>query len=83
MYLLNAEEEYKENQNFVKNEIIKNSSSYSYEWSNHPKNLRIRLNNYLPKADSSGHRDMTNYDTIYFNIYSKKILLTKVTLVIE
>ena len=82
-YILNAEEEYKENQNLIKNEIIKNSSAYSYEWSNHPKNLRIRLTSYLPKADSTGHRDMTNYDTIYINIYSKKILLTKVTLIIE
>ena len=82
-YILNTEEEYKENQNLIKNEIIKNSSAYSYEWSNHPKNLRIRLTSYLPPADSTGHRDMTNYDTIYINIYSKKILLTKVTLIIE
>ena len=59
-YILNTEEEYKENQNLIKNEIIKNSSTYSYEWSNHPKNLRIRLTSYLPPADSTGHRDMTN-----------------------
>ena len=82
-YILNTQEEYKENPNLVKNEIYTNSSTYSYEWSNHPSHLRIRLDNYLPDADSQGYRDMTKYDTIYFNIYSKKILPTKVTLVIE
>lgn len=82
-YLLNTEEEYIENKNLKKNEIYKNTSSYTYEWSNHPTNLRIRLNDRLPIPDSKGYRDMTKYDTVYFNLYNRKILNTKVTLVIE
>ena len=35
------------------------------------------INSYLTTADSEGYRDMTNYDTIYFNIFSKKILQQK------
>ena len=81
-YILNAEEEYKEIKNLKKNEEYKNSSSYSYEWTNHPKQLVIVLADYLPEGDAQGYRDMTKYDTVYFNIYSKKILPTKVTLVI-
>ena len=81
-YILNAEEEYKEIKNLKKNEIYKNSSTYSYEWSNHPSHLVISLAAYLPEGDAQGYRDMTKYDTIYFNIYSKKILPTKVALVI-
>ena len=82
-YILNSQEDYKEIKNLVKNETIKNSSTYSYEWSNHPKKLSINFKAYLPQADSSGYRDMTKYDTIYLNIYSNKILPTKVTIVIE
>ena len=81
-YILNTEEEYKEYKNLNKNEIYKNSSKYSYEWSNHPKNTAISFNSYLPAPDSDGYRNMTKYDTIYINIYSKRIIDTKITLVL-
>ena len=36
-YILDSREEFKQIKNLKKNEIYKNSSSYSYEWSNHTK----------------------------------------------
>ena len=81
-YIINSIEEYKDIQNLKKNETIKNSSSYSYEWSNHPKNKLISLNSFLPEADSDGYRNMSRYDTIYLNIYSKRIIDTKIALIL-
>ena len=81
-YIINTKEEYKEIKNLKKNEIYKNSSSYSYEWSNHTINTKISLNNYLPKSDTK-YRNMTNYDTFYLNIYSKQNIDEKIAIVIE
>ena len=81
--LLNTQEEYKEIKNLKKSENYTNSSLYIYEWSNHPKNTYVPLSEYLPKGDSEGYRDLTIYDTIYLNIFSKRTVLTKITLVIK
>ena len=81
-YIINSNEGYKEIQNLKKNEEIKNSSSYSYEWSNHPNNKLISLNSFLPEIDSDGYRNMSRYDTIYLNIYSKRIIDTKIALIL-
>ena len=81
-YILNSEEEYKVNKNLIKNEKITNSSSYSYEWSNHELKTYVSFRDYLPSADSEGYRDMTNFDFIYLNIYSKKKVGSKIILVL-
>ena len=82
-YVLNTEEEYKAIKNLEKNELIKNSSTYTYEWTNHEKNVYINFKDYLPPADSEGYRDMTKYDFVYLNVYSKKKVGSQIVLVIE
>ena len=82
-YVLNTENEYKPIKNLEKNELIRKSSTYSYEWSNHIKNTNINLKDYLPKGDSNVYRDMTKYDCIYLNIYSKNNIDSTIILVIE
>ena len=98
-YVLNTEEEYKSIKNLekseliknkeknlieiLKSELIKNSSTYTYEWTNHEKNVYINFKDYLPSADSEGYRDMTQYDFIYLNVYSKKKVGSQIVLVIE
>ena len=82
-FILNTEEEYKTTTNLVKNERYTNSGSYTYEWSDHPNKTYLNLRSFLPKADSDGHRDMTNYDYIYLYIYSKNIVNSQITMTIE
>ena len=82
-YVLNTEEEYKAIKNLEKSELIKNSSTYTYEWTNHEKNVYINFKDYLPPADSEGYRDMTQYDFVYLNVYSKKKVGSQIVLVIE
>ena len=81
-YILNTEEPYKFVKNLVKNEIITNSSSYTYEWSDHESKTYISFKDYLPPEDSEGYRDMTNYDFIYINVYSKNNVGSKIILVL-
>ena len=82
-FIINTEEEYKIIKNLVKNEKYHNSGSYTYEWSDHPNKTYLNLREFLPKADSEGHRDMTNYDYIYLYIYSKYNVNAKITMSIE
>lgn len=82
-YVLNSEEEYKTIKNLNKNETIKNTSSFTYEWSNHITNQYVSLKDSLPKGDPEGYRDMTKYDYIYLNIYSKNNVGSKIIMVIE
>lgn len=63
--------------------MITNSSSYTFEWKNHETNQYINLKNYLPPADSEGYRDMSKYDFIYLNVYSRNNIGSKIILVIE
>ena len=81
-YLLDTKQEYKEIKNLIMNDTYTNSSTYSYEWSNHPKRAGFNLNNYLPPGDSDGYRDFTKYDTLYINMYSKRMVDTKIIIII-
>ena len=81
-YLLNAEEEFKSIKNLGKNEIYTFSSSYSYEWISHTKNTNIDLKKYLPTPNNEGYRDMTNYDHIILNIFSKYNTCSKIVLIV-
>ena len=81
-YILDSQEEFKQIKNLQKNEIYKNSSSYSYEWSNHTKKTSIDLKNYLPQSNSEGYRDMTKYEYIYLNIFSKRNTGSKIVLLL-
>ena len=82
-YVLNTEDEYKSIKGLVKNELLTNSSTYTYEWSNHINNTYFFLKDSLPQADSEGYRDMTGYDLIYLNVFSKNNIGSKIILVIE
>ena len=82
-HILNSEEEYKTIKNLNKNETIKNTSSFTYEWSNHITNQYVSFKDSLPQGDSEGYRDMTKYDYIYLNIYSKNNVGSKIIIVIE
>ena len=82
-YILNTENEYKTIKNLEKNELITNSSTYTYEWSDHITKTYINLKDSLPKGDSDGYRDMTKYDFIYLNVYSKNNIGSKIVIVIE
>jgi len=81
-YILDSMENYEEIKGLQKNEMYRNSSSYSYGWINHVKNPRIDLKNYLPPADDYGYRDMTKYDYLILNIYSKNNTGSKFVLLI-
>ena len=81
-YILNSEEEYKTIKNLQKNERYIHSSSYSYEWINHVKNTNIDLKNYLPPANNDGYRDMTKYDLINLNVFSKYNTGSKIVLIV-
>ena len=82
-YVLNSQDQYKKVKNLEMKEIITNSSSYSYEWSDHVTKTYISLKDFLPPGDSEGYRDMTKYDFIYINVYSKNNIGSKIILVIE
>ena len=82
-YILNTENEYKAIKNLEKNELITNSSTYTYEWSDHTTKTYINLKDSLPKGDSDGYRDMTKYDFIYLNMYSKNKIGSTIVLIIE
>ena len=81
-YLLDSRNNYEAIKGLEKNEIIRNSSSYSYGWIDHIKYTKIDLKNYLPPADEYGYRDMTKYDYLNLNIYSKKNTGSKIVLLI-
>ena len=53
-FIINTEEEYKTIDNLIKNELITNSSAYTYEWSNHIAKSSINFKDFLPKEDSEG-----------------------------
>ena len=82
-YILNSENQYKTIKNLEKSELIKNSSSYTYEWSNHISKTNVNLKTFLPPGDSEGYRDMTKYDSIYLNMYSKNKIGSTIVLIIE
>ena len=82
-YVLNTEDEYKTIKNLEKSELIKNSSTYTYEWNDHETKQYLNLKDLLPPGDSEGYRDMTKYDFIYLNIYSKNNIGSKIIIVIE
>ena len=82
-YILNTEDQYKTIKNLEKSELITNSSSYTYEWSNHTSKTTVHLKNILPPSDSEGYRDMTKYDFIYLNMYSKHKMSSTIILIIE
>ena len=70
-YILDSRNNYETIKGLEKSEVYRNSSSYSYGWIDHLKNPRIDLIKFLPPADDLGYRDMTKYDYINLNIYSK------------
>ena len=82
-YILNTEEEYKTIKSLEKSELITNLSTYTYEWTNHEKNQYINFQASLPPADSEGYRDMTKYDFVYLNVYSKRNVGSQIVLVIN
>ena len=82
-YIINTEEEYKTIENLTKNELIKNSSTYTYEWSDHIEKSSINLKDSIPKEESEEYRDMSKYEFIYLNVYSKNNIGSSIVIVIE
>jgi len=68
-FLINTEDEYKEIKKLVKDENIKNSGTYSYKWEKQIINDSIYL--MTKKTGEDKYIDMSKYDSIYLNIYSK------------
>ena len=81
-YILDSRNNYETIKGLEKSEIYRNSSSYSYGWIDHVKNPSIDLKVFLPPADDLGYRDMTKYDYLNLNIYSKKNTGTQFVLLI-
>ena len=68
-FLINAEDNYKEINKLIKDEYIIHSGTYSYKWERQDINKSLYL---MPiKTGSDIYTDMSNYDSIYLNIYSK------------
>ena len=82
-YVLNTEKEYKTIENLEKNELITNSSTYTYEWSDHITKEYVNLKDSLPKGDTEGYIDMSKYELIILNVYSKNNVGSEIVLVIE
>ena len=70
-FLINTEEEYKEIDKLTKNEVIKSSGSYTYKWERQDKNKSLYIMQLEKKGNDIVYKDMSNYDSIYLNIYSK------------
>ena len=83
LFIINSDREYKEIEGLDKNTIIKNLSSYSYIWESNNNFSYINFTSYLPKSNNEGYRNLSNYDLIYFNIYSNKPILAKYELIIK
>ena len=70
-YLINTEDEYKEIGQLTKNEFIKNSGMYSYKWDRQDINTSIYIMPIKKVSNNIVYTDMSKYDSIYLNIYSK------------
>ena len=81
LYVIDTRKEYRNVNKVKKNTKIKQSGSYTYEWSSHVTNPIIQFGDFLSK-NSQGYADMTKYDYIILNIYSKKKTASKIVLVI-
>ena len=80
-YLINTKNDYQEIYSFTKDEVIKNSSTYSYKWSNLDKNKYIDLTSKLRRSGSSGSIDISMYDAVYLKLYSPKKIVSTICIV--
>ena len=68
-FLINTEDEYKEINKLKKDENIKYSGTYTYKWERQDINRSFYI---MPmKTGTNIYTDMSIYDSIYLNIYSK------------
>ena len=68
-YLINTENDYKEIKQLKKDEYITRSGAYSYKWERQDINKSFYI---MPiKTGTNIYTDMSIYDSIYLNIYSK------------
>jgi hypothetical protein len=68
-YLINTENDYKEIKQLKKDEYVTSSGTYSYKWERQDINKSFYI---MPiKSGTELYNDMTKYDSIYLNIYSK------------
>ena len=72
LYIFDSEKDYVKHGAFEKDEKIIYSGKYSYKWANQDKNNYIDLTQFIPNPDANGYRDLSKYDSLYINIYSKE-----------